>query len=54
MDPCEKTFSSSGDLKKHIKAVHNGQKNHKCDLCGKSFSRAHYLKIHIDSVHNGQ
>ena len=41
-------------LKKHINAVHNGQKDHKCDSCGKAFSQAGHLKTHINSVHNGQ
>ena len=45
---------ASGNLKKHINAVHKGQKGHKCDSCGKAISSAQYLKIHINSVHNGQ
>ena len=35
-------------------AVHNGQKDHKCDSCEKLFSQAGNLKKHIDEVHNGQ
>ena len=38
-DSCGKAFSFAGDLKRHIKAVHNnGLKDHKCDSCGKLFS----------------
>ena len=40
----------SGTLKKHINAVHKGQKNHNCDTCGKSFSGARRLRNHINSV----
>ena len=50
-DSCEKSFSSSGYLKKHINSVHNGQKDHKCDSCGKVFSQAGDLKAHINAVH---
>ena len=38
----------------HINAVHNSQKDHKCDSCGKAFSEAGSLKTHINGVHNGQ
>ena len=41
------------DKKKSVPAVHNGQKDHKCNSCGKEFSRADHLKTHINAVHNG-
>ena len=43
--------SEAGNLKKHINAVHNGQKDHKCVTCGKQFSQAGTLKKHINSVY---
>ena len=46
--------SQTGDLKRHINTVHNGQKDHKCDSCGKLFSKPCNLKIHISTVHNCQ
>ena len=49
----KKVFSSVQYLKRHINAVHNGQKHHKCVLCGKAFSHAGDLKKHIKAVHNG-
>ena len=52
-DSCGKAFSLAGDLKKHINAIHNGQKDHKCDSCGKIFSYADVLKNHINAIHNG-
>ena len=51
MTHVEKASSSAGDLKKHINAVHNGQKDHKCDSCRKAFSQSGNLKTHINSVH---
>ena len=51
-DSCGKTFSIAGDLKKHINAIHNHQKDHKCNACGKSFPFPRDLKKHINSVHN--
>ena len=51
-DTCEKSFSRSDHLKRHIACVHEGQKNHKCHLCEKTFGRSDRLKHHISSVHN--
>ena len=62
-------FSGTGNLQKHIDAVHNSKKDHKCesctkafsepedhkcDLCGKAFSQSGQLKKHIKAIHNGQ
>ena len=47
-------ISGAGSLKKHTNAVHNGQKDHKCDSCAKTLSSVQSLKIHINSVHNDQ
>ena len=45
---CEKTFSSSKTLTKHIKTVHERRhRDLKCDPCDKSFSDAGHLKKHI-------
>ena len=41
------------DLGTHIKTVHEGVKNHKCDACGKSFSEAGTLKKHLRATHEG-
>ena len=49
-----KSFTTNGSLKLHIKSVHEGQRNHKCDSCGKSFITSSHLKNHIRTVHEGQ
>ena len=49
---CEKTFTDSGNLKRHVKAVHEGTKDYKCDYCGKSFSEPGKLKRHVKAVHS--
>ena len=36
------------DLKRHIKRIHEGHKDYKCDSCGKSFSVADDLKTHMN------
>ena len=37
----------------HIKIIHEGLKNHKCEFCEKSFSKAWTLKGHINQIYNG-
>ena len=53
-DSCGKSFTTSGNLKRHIKTIHKGERNYKCDSCGKSLNTSGYLKIHINTVHEGQ
>ena len=50
---CGRAFSNSTDLKKHIRAIHEGVKRQKCYLCGKIFRYIPELKSHISFVHNG-
>ena len=37
----------------HIREVHEGRRNHKCESCGKAFSNSGRRKRHIDTVHKG-
>jgi len=43
---CEKRFTTSGTLKRHIEGIHNQIKPYVCDLCGKSFNYITGLKDH--------
>ena len=48
-----KSCARAGDLKKHIKCVHEGQTDdYKCDSCGKSLASLQNLKNHIRSCAN--
>ena len=50
-DKCNKSYSQKGNLKTHIKNVHENVR-YNCDKCDKSFSWKHHLNRHIKSVHN--
>ena len=49
---CGKEFHSR-NLVRHIEAVHNGQKAHKCDSCAAKFAAKGNLTAHIKAVHKG-
>ena len=46
-------YSQKGNMKAHIESVHDGIKNHQCEICGKSFALNTDLKRHIQKVHEG-
>jgi uncharacterized Zn-finger protein len=45
-DLCDKGFSQSGDLQRHINRTHTGDKTYKCDLFGKGFTENSTLKFY--------
>ena len=49
-EKCDKTFSTSTSLRKHIRVDHGG--NFKCDSCGQSFVKELGLNVHIAHKHN--
>ena len=52
-DFCGKSFSRKY-INKHIRTVHEGQKDHKCKSCGELFTRPESLKRHIHNIHEGR
>ena len=51
-DRCNKTYSDSGGLKRHIQSVHEGVK-YTCDQCDYQAAQKCYLRRHIQSKHEG-
>ena len=49
---CKAIMSRSYDLPKHIKNVHEGQRDHKCENCGKEYTNKKHLLSHIKRVHD--
>ena len=48
---CSKSYTTKGNLDKHIKEKHLEIKPYKCDSCDKSFAQKSHLKQHISDVH---
>ena len=48
---CTKPLIREANLRRHIKFVHEGVRNHKCKTCDKSFSHKSDLDVHMNSVH---
>ena len=46
---CGKLFTNAG----HIKTVHEGDKDFKCESCGKLFTQANSLRGYTKTVHEG-
>ena len=51
-DQCESKFTLKGNLMKHIKSIHEGQK-YACNQCDFQATQRGHLKIHRQSMHEG-
>lgn len=50
---CDRAFSSAAHVKRHIRAVHDGERSHICEQCEKAFSLKGNLRRHVKTVHEG-
>ena len=48
---CHKYFTAKNNLRKHIRAIHLGEKNFHCQICEISFLRNCELKSHVLKKH---
>ena len=48
---CEYSFCRKSNMKAHTKAVHDKQKNFKCDICDFSSSWKDVVEKYVPSVH---
>ncbi|OXA45161.1 zinc finger protein 184-like [Folsomia candida] len=50
-DVCPQTFLGRDGLQRHIRQVHDNQRNYPCAFGGQRFSCAYNLKRHVEAVH---
>ena len=48
---CEKKFGDNTSLKRHVKTVHENQRQHDCNFCGKFFGIKSGLIMHVRRIH---
>ncbi|XP_021961418.1 PR domain zinc finger protein 5-like [Folsomia candida] len=48
---CQHTFARKDTLTKHIRVVHENQRNYPCTFCDKRFSQSEELKAHVEAKH---
>ena len=56
-DICYTTYRGSDkkrSLRRHIKSVHDGVKDHVCQFCGRKFGRKYTLATHVARLHADQ
>jgi len=57
---CQKTFTQSGNLKRHINIIHSPDRQAKtpkrfsCPICNKTFTRKYDMQKHVETIHNHQ
>ena len=48
---CVKVFTDKSYRKNHIRVIHNGEKNHQCNICAVAFGKSSALQNHIYTIH---
>ena len=51
--PCEicQKMITAEHMKRHIKDIHEGEKNQKCQICNYATARKSNLRVHVEKVH---
>ncbi|KAI0066675.1 hypothetical protein BV25DRAFT_1796416, partial [Artomyces pyxidatus] len=51
VDGCSKAFTEAGNLRRHVRTIHKGDKPYQCDFpgCDKAFGRSDHLLLHMES-----
>lgn len=49
---CPQMCSRRSDLQKHVKVVHENQRNHSCTFCDKTCSTSGNLRRHVEARHS--
>lgn len=50
-DTCERTFKRKGDLKRHVRRVHEKIRDSICPICCKAFGEDYNMHRHVHRVH---
>ena len=48
---CDYKAGQAGDLRTHVRTVHEQRKDHACPQCDASFGQASNLRTHVRTVH---
>ena len=48
---CDYAAGQAGDLRKHVRTVHEQRRDHACSQCDAAFGQAGTLRIHVRAVH---
>lgn len=50
---CAQTFLRKSSVQRHIRVVHENQRNYLCKFCAKRFSSSAHLTRHVEARHPG-
>lgn len=51
-DKCHRPFKRKGDLKRHVRRVHEKIRDAICPVCSKAFGEDYNMRRHINRVHS--